>query len=209
MDPVSLYIGLHSVINGNWVTIFIFIEKSLGLGLRYISLRHTHNVQMANRWYRPKHQPPKEATIFFGIGGSWISESTSAIFLWFPLFDDQKFYDLPSGATMLKKHVVVWMQEGRKWHFGGNWVFLQILKVQVKRHILSHSAGLNSKSLHFYGRNKISKNNDIQRKSEHEIAFPAECTYDLIAFTRRCNTLNARSAENFHFWGYFIEQNFH
>ena len=21
------------------------------------SLRHTHNVQMANRWYRPKHQP--------------------------------------------------------------------------------------------------------------------------------------------------------
>ena len=29
-------------------------------------------------------------------GGSWISESTSAISLWPPLFDDQKFHDPPS-----------------------------------------------------------------------------------------------------------------
>ena len=32
------------------------------------------------------------------------------------------------------------------------------------------------------------KNNETQRNSEHEIAFPAkgrECTYDLIAFSRR------------------------
>ena len=54
MDPFSLHI--YSIINGNWVTIFIFIEQSLGL--RY-SLRHTHNVQIANRWYRAKHQPLK------------------------------------------------------------------------------------------------------------------------------------------------------
>ena len=65
---------------------------------------------------------------------------------------------------------------------------LQLLKVQIKWHILSHSAGLNSKYSHFYGRNKMSKNNEIQRKSEHKIAFPAKwrkCTCDLIAFSRR------------------------
>ena len=51
-----------------------------------------------------------------------------------------------------------------------------------------NNAGLNSKYLYFYGTNKTSKNNKIQRKSEHKIAFPAKlrkCTYDLLAFNRR------------------------
>ena len=51
-------------------------------------------------------QLPKGATIFFWIGGSWISERTSAIFLWPPYLMIKNFYDTSSGAsTMLKKHV--------------------------------------------------------------------------------------------------------
>ena len=66
--------------------------------------------------------------------------------------------------------------------------FLQISKVQVKWHIFSYNAGLNSKYWHIYGTNKTSKNNEIQRKSEHKIALPAKWqkfTYDLLAFNRR------------------------
>ena len=40
----------------------------------------------------------------------------------------------------------------------------------------------------FYGQNKMSKNNEIQRKSQHKIAFPTKwqkCTYDLLAFNWR------------------------
>ena len=36
---------------------------------------------------------------------------------------------------------------------------------------MRHGTSLNSKYLHFYGQNKMSKNNEIQRKSEHKIAF--------------------------------------
>ena len=46
-----------------------------------------------------------------------------------------------------------------------------MIKAQVKWHILSYNAGLNSKYLHFYGKNKMSKNNEIQKKSEHTVAF--------------------------------------
>ena len=55
MDPFSLYI--YSIINGNWVTIYIFIEQSLGL--RYIVY-----VIRTNRCYRPKHQPLKVLNLF-------------------------------------------------------------------------------------------------------------------------------------------------
>ena len=84
-------------------------------------------------------------------------------------------------------HIVMWMQKGRKWHLG-EIECLQILKVQLKWHILSHSASLNTQYLHFYVRNKMSKNNEIQRESEHNFAFPTKwqkCTYDLLAFSRQ------------------------
>ena len=45
----------------------------------------------------------KGATIFFGIEGSWISESNSAIFLWL-LYLGIRTFMTPSGATMLKNH---------------------------------------------------------------------------------------------------------
>ena len=68
--------------------------------------------------------------------------------------------------------------------------FLADIKSAGKMTHFSYSAGLNSKYLYFYGTNKTSKkNNEIQRKSEHKIASPAKwrkCTYDLLAFNRRC-----------------------
>ena len=60
--------------------------------------------------------------------------------------------------------------------------------MQVKWHIFSYNAGLNSMYLHFYGTNKTSKNNEVQSKSEHNTAFPAnwqKFTCDLLAFSRR------------------------
>ena len=66
--------------------------------------------------------------------------------------------------------------------------FLTDIKSAGKMTHFSYNAGLNSKYLYFYGTNKTSKNNRIQRKSEHKIAFPAKlrkCTYDLLAFNRR------------------------
>ena len=36
-----------------------------------------------------------------------------------PLFDDQKFYDPPSGATMLKKHVTPNARSAENMHFWG------------------------------------------------------------------------------------------
>ena len=54
--------------------------------------------------------------------------------------------------------------------------FVQILKVQVKRHILSRRAGLNSKSLHFYERNKVSKNNKIKKEIWAQNCFSCKMT---------------------------------
>ena len=62
--------------------------------------------------------------------------------------------------------------------------FLQILKVEVKWRIFSYNTGHNTKYLYFYGTNQTSKNNEIQRKSEHKIAFPVKwrkCTWDILA----------------------------
>ena len=53
MDPFSLYIYI-ALSTGIGSQFSYLLNK--GLGLRY-SLRHTRNVQMANRCYRPKHQP--------------------------------------------------------------------------------------------------------------------------------------------------------
>ena len=36
-----------------------------------------------------------------------------------PLFDDQKFYDPPFGATMLKKHVTTNARSTENMHFWG------------------------------------------------------------------------------------------
>ena len=52
----------------------------------------------------------------------------------------------------------------------------------------SHGTSLNSKFLHFYEQNKMSKNNEIQRKSEHKIGISTKwqkCTYDLLTFNWR------------------------
>ena len=63
LEPWILLVCTYSFINGNWVTIYISIEQSLRLGLRYIV-----NVQMVNRWYRPKHQPLKVLNLFRKAG---------------------------------------------------------------------------------------------------------------------------------------------
>ena len=84
-------------------------------------------------------------------------------------------------------NIDMWKQEGQKQHFGWNWIVYRYWKI-VNWHILSHSAGLKFKYLHFYGRNKMSKNSEIQSKSEHKIAFSAKWrkgTYDLRAFNCR------------------------
>ena len=39
-----------------------------------------------------------------------------------PLFDDQKFYEPPSGATMLKKHVTPNVRSAENMHFGGYFI---------------------------------------------------------------------------------------
>ena len=51
--------------------------------------------------------------------------------------------------------------------------------------------GLNSKHLHIHGRNKMSKNNEIQRRSEHKIAFPAKCRNALTTFLH-CESLKTK-----------------
>ena len=86
---------------------------------------------------------------------------------------------------LFKPIAVMWMQEGRKWHLG-EIECLTDIESTARMGILSCRASLNTKYLHFYVRNKMSKNNEIQRKSEHKISFPAKwlkCTYDLLAFT--------------------------
>ena len=80
---------------------------------------------------------------------------------------------------------------------------LQILKVQLKWHTLSHIASLNTNHLHFYVGNKMSKSNRIQRRSEHKIAFPAKwqkCTYGLLAFNRRYMTFDHMSIRRFPYY---------
>ena len=42
--------------------------------------------------------------------------------LWPPLFDDQKFNDPPSGATMLKKHVTPNALSAENMHFWGYFI---------------------------------------------------------------------------------------
>ena len=39
-----------------------------------------------------------------------------------PLFDDQKFYDPPFGATMLKKHVIPNARSAENTHFWGYFI---------------------------------------------------------------------------------------
>ena len=39
-----------------------------------------------------------------------------------PLFDDQKFYDPPSRATMLKKHVTPNVRSAENMHFWGYFI---------------------------------------------------------------------------------------
>ena len=39
-----------------------------------------------------------------------------------PLLEDQKFYDPPSGATMLKKHVTPDARNTENMHFGGYFI---------------------------------------------------------------------------------------
>ena len=52
--------------------------------------------------------------------------------------------------------------------------FLADINSTGKMTHFSYNADLNSKYLRCYVKNKMSKNNEIQRKSKHKIAFPAE-----------------------------------
>ena len=94
------------------------------------------------------------------------SASSPDLFFFFFFFDTIRCVYLCSDCVLnftcnftsvTNIYIVMWMQEGRKWHFEWNWVFLQILKDQVKWQTLTYSVGLNSKYLHIYGRNKMSK----------------------------------------------------
>ena len=64
----------------------------------------------------------KGATIFFGIGGVMNFQKYLVNIFMTPLFDDQKFYDPPSGATMLKKHVTPNAHRAENMHFWGYFI---------------------------------------------------------------------------------------
>ena len=70
----------------------------------------------------------------------------------------------------------------------GKTEFFENFERTGKMTLLSHNAGVNSKFLNLYGRNKMLKNNEIQRRSPHKFSFPSKwlkSTYDLLAFNRR------------------------
>ena len=73
----------------------------------------------------------KGATIFFGMGGHEFPKVPRQYFC-DPLFDDQKFYDPPSGTTMLKKHVTPNARSTENMHFGG--YFFEQIFIKICSH---------------------------------------------------------------------------
>ena len=87
----------------------------------------------------------------------------------------------------------MWMQEGRKWHFGWNWVLHKYWKNWIND---TFWAIMQVSTQSIMEKNEMQRNNEVQRKSEHKIAFPAKwrkCTYDLLAFNRRIVLLSVIS----------------
>ena len=82
------------------------------------------------------------------------------------------------------------------------------VKVQAKWHSFSHSAGLKSKYSHFYGRNKMSKHNKIQKKNlSTKLLFPQKDENTLTTLLHSADDLGLLMVTSYklEIWRYSIE----